>query len=108
MGFRSGDLLDQTPNRRLGSGSNPVLKVREPDRGQSSDLHKRLGQSKSNAHCCNREWSSDCDSVRPGSRDSGQGKWMDKRIRYTTANVHLSACRGEGRKSDTPGLVAAV
>jgi len=27
---------------------------------------------------------------------------------YNASNVHLSACRGEGRKSDTPGLVAAV
>jgi hypothetical protein len=36
MGFRSEDLLNQTLNRRSGSGSNPVLTVREPDRGQSS------------------------------------------------------------------------
>ena len=35
MEFRSEDLVDRTPNRQSGSGSNPVLEVREPDRGQS-------------------------------------------------------------------------
>ena len=35
VGFRFGDLLDRTLNPWLGSGSNPVLKVREPDRSQS-------------------------------------------------------------------------
>jgi hypothetical protein len=39
MGFRSGDLLDRTLNPRLGSGPNPVLEVREPDRSQS--IHAR-------------------------------------------------------------------
>jgi hypothetical protein len=36
MGFRSGDLVDRTLNPRLGSGPNPVLEVREPDRSQSN------------------------------------------------------------------------
>jgi len=27
---------------------------------------------------------------------------------FEGSNMHLSACRGEGRKSDTPGLMAAV
>ena len=35
MGFRSKDLMDQTPNCWSGSGSNPVLEVQEPDCGQS-------------------------------------------------------------------------
>jgi len=32
-------LADRTPNLRSGPGSNPVLAVREPDRGQSNVSH---------------------------------------------------------------------
>jgi len=35
MGFRSDRLADRTLNLRSGPGLNPVLAVREPDRGQS-------------------------------------------------------------------------
>ena len=38
MGSRSEDLMDQTLNHQLDSGSNPVLKVRELDYGQSTNV----------------------------------------------------------------------
>ena len=41
MRSRSGNLLDCTPNHRSGPGSNPVLEVQEPDRGQSSSTRKK-------------------------------------------------------------------
>ena len=36
MRFRSGELLNRTPNPQSGPGSDPVLEVREPDHSQST------------------------------------------------------------------------